>query len=157
MPTIKKILVPIKSSDVSLSGESLEALSYVNALARESSITVYLMTVIDANKSIYDAYKDQITLAQRKSKTFALANNRLEEAEQQAKNMGIKNIVRVTQLGKPHQRITKVAADIKIDLIIMGTHGHPRITRLFAGSVSDEVIMSAPCPVLVVRSPIRSK
>ncbi|MEW5801077.1 MAG: universal stress protein [bacterium] len=151
MLPIKKILVPISGSDVSLSDVSLEALNYTSSLVRESDITVYLMTVIENNQSIYDAYEDQTLLAQRKLKTFSLVNGMLVEAEKKAKDMGMQSIITVANLGTPHQQITRMAADVKIDLIVMGTHGHSGITRLLAGSVTEEVIKTAPCPVVIVR------
>jgi nucleotide-binding universal stress UspA family protein len=39
------------------------------------------------------------------------------------------------------------------DLIVIGSHGHGRLRRLFRGSVSDEVVRRARCPVLVVKAP----
>lgn len=151
MLPIKKILVPIDASDVSLSNISLKALSWASFFTKESSITVYLIAVIENTQSMYDAYKDSHVLAQRKLKTFARVHEIFAEAEKQARDMGIKRIVRVTQLGIPYQKIIEVAADEKIDLIFMGTHGHGHsgISRLLAGNVTEEVIRRAPCPVLV--------
>ncbi|MDX1503125.1 MAG: universal stress protein [Thermoanaerobaculia bacterium] len=38
-----------------------------------------------------------------------------------------------------------------IDLVVMGTHGRGRAARLLAGSVANQTIRSAPCPVLTLR------
>jgi len=37
-----------------------------------------------------------------------------------------------------------------IDLVVMGTHGRSGIGRLLMGSVAEEVVRTAPCPVLTV-------
>ena len=37
-----------------------------------------------------------------------------------------------------------------IDLIVMGTHGHQGVRRMLLGSVAEEVVRRAPCPVLTV-------
>lgn len=39
----------------------------------------------------------------------------------------------------------------EIDLIVMGTHGRRGLGRLFLGSVAEEVVRHAPCPVLTIR------
>ena len=37
------------------------------------------------------------------------------------------------------------------DIIVLGSSARPRVTRLLLGSVSEHVLQTAPCPVLVVR------
>ncbi len=39
-----------------------------------------------------------------------------------------------------------------IDLIVMGTHGRSGLRRMLLGSVAEEVVRWAPCPVLTVRA-----
>jgi nucleotide-binding universal stress UspA family protein len=51
--------------------------------------------------------------------------------------------------------IAGYAADDKIDLIIMGTHGRGAVAHLLLGSVAEKVVRMAPCPVLTVRQPER--
>jgi nucleotide-binding universal stress UspA family protein len=43
------------------------------------------------------------------------------------------------------------AEENDIDLIVMGTHGRRGMEHLFLGSVAEEVVRLAPCPVLTVR------
>jgi nucleotide-binding universal stress UspA family protein len=43
------------------------------------------------------------------------------------------------------------AKQLKADLIAMTTHGRSGLTRTIMGSVADEVVHTAPCPVLLVR------
>lgn len=49
------------------------------------------------------------------------------------------------------QEIVKYAAEIGAGLIGMMTEGRSGVSRLLAGSVAEEVLRSAPCPVLVRR------
>jgi nucleotide-binding universal stress UspA family protein len=51
----------------------------------------------------------------------------------------------------PAQAIVEQARANACDLIIMATHGRTGLGRLFLGSVAEEVIRKAPCPVLTVR------
>jgi universal stress protein A len=37
---------------------------------------------------------------------------------------------------------------------VMGTHGRSGLGRLVMGSVAEEVVRKAPCPVLTLKSPV---
>lgn len=50
------------------------------------------------------------------------------------------------------ERIVAYAEDVDIDLIVMGTHGRRGLHRMLVGSVTEEVVRTAPCPVLTVRT-----
>lgn len=52
--------------------------------------------------------------------------------------------------GPPAQAILSVAAEERVDLIVMGSRGHGRLAGLLLGSVSTSVSQRAPCPVLIV-------
>src|SRR5690606_4223332 len=53
--------------------------------------------------------------------------------------------------GHPAEAILAYARDHEIDLIVMGTHGRRGLRRWILGSVTEEVLHEAPCPVLAVR------
>jgi universal stress protein A len=55
------------------------------------------------------------------------------------------------RFGKPATQIVQLAVDFDADVVIVGTHGRKGITRLVLGSVAEQVVRHAPCPVLVVR------
>ena len=38
----------------------------------------------------------------------------------------------------------------QIDLAVIGTHGHGGLTKVFLGSVAEQIFHKAPCPVLTV-------
>jgi nucleotide-binding universal stress UspA family protein len=54
--------------------------------------------------------------------------------------------------GHPAEAIVAQASAQNASLIAMTTHGRSGLSRLFMGSVTDEVLRTAICPVLVVRS-----
>ena len=49
-------------------------------------------------------------------------------------------------------RIIQLAAERRVDVIVMGTHGRTGIKHLLLGSVAERVVRLAPCPVLTVRA-----
>ncbi len=53
--------------------------------------------------------------------------------------------------GVPHDVIVAVARTVGADLVVMGTHGRSGLNRLMLGSVAENVVRHAPCPVLTVR------
>lgn len=53
--------------------------------------------------------------------------------------------------GDPAAVIIDTVVDQKTDLICMTTHGHSGFTRWMLGSVTERVLRSAPCPVMVFR------
>lgn len=61
--------------------------------------------------------------------------------------------------GSPAEQIVRVATSRRVDLIVMGTHGHDRtsLAGLFLESVTDRVIAMAPCPVLTLRDRPRAR
>jgi nucleotide-binding universal stress UspA family protein len=48
-------------------------------------------------------------------------------------------------------RILEVAGEVGAGLIIMGTHGRTGLGRVLMGSVAEQVLRKAPCPVLTVK------
>jgi nucleotide-binding universal stress UspA family protein len=54
--------------------------------------------------------------------------------------------------GDPAVAILGAAADRMADVIVMATHGRTGFSRAFFGSVAEEVLREAPCPVLTVHS-----
>ena len=61
-------------------------------------------------------------------------------------------VTRDVELGMPARVIVHAAARLQSDLIVMGSHGRRGLRRALLGSVAENVLRSAPCPVLVVRS-----
>ncbi|HEX3013368.1 MAG TPA: universal stress protein [Methanobacterium sp.] len=53
--------------------------------------------------------------------------------------------------GDPAEKIVETAEEENVDVIIMGT-GKSKIDKHLLGSVSEKVVHSAPCTVLLIRS-----
>jgi len=54
------------------------------------------------------------------------------------------------EIGTPWKTICDVAESGHYDLIVLGTHRRTGLRRLLLGSVTDQVVRHAPCPVLTV-------
>jgi nucleotide-binding universal stress UspA family protein len=55
--------------------------------------------------------------------------------------------------GEPPEVLTDIARGKNADLIALGTYGRKGLKRLLMGSVTSQVILNAPCDVLVVKRP----
>ena len=53
--------------------------------------------------------------------------------------------------GDPAESIVEAATAEGADVIVVGSHGRAALGRALIGSVSDQVVRHAPCPVMVVR------
>jgi len=58
----------------------------------------------------------------------------------------------VFERGDPAEKLLD-AAEMGVDLLVLGSRGFGPVMRLLTGSVSSRVIREAPCPVLVVPRP----
>ncbi len=101
--------------------------------------------------SVIDLYPEQMevapTLVEKMSKEV---REHLDNAKQKVDKAGIPCETIVHMGGKPYEFIVREANERDIDLIVMGTHGRTGIKRVLLGSVAQNVIGHAPCPVLVV-------
>jgi nucleotide-binding universal stress UspA family protein len=53
--------------------------------------------------------------------------------------------------GLAHRRITRIASDMKADVIVLGAHGRGGPAGAASGRTTEHVVRAAPCPVLTVR------
>ena len=144
MISFKKILCPIDYSDC-----SAKALRYAAGMALKDSARLYLMHVID--KRVFD-YGGPIYEAPATPDSEAVI--KLEEKLRESIPKEVKGEIQVETLvtmGIPAEEILKAARDNGADVIVMGTHGRTGIAHAVMGSVAENVVRRAPCPVLTVR------
>jgi nucleotide-binding universal stress UspA family protein len=58
-----------------------------------------------------------------------------------------------SRIGIPANEIVRLADEESIELIVMGTHGWTGFKHLILGSTAENVVRTAECPVLTVKSP----
>lgn len=78
-----------------------------------------------------------------------------EENTAKVKELAASQDLEVSSLvvqGSPAEAITKSAADIGADLIVVGSHGRTGLSRLLMGSVTEGIIGHSDCSVLVAHA-----
>lgn len=150
------ILVPLDGSEL---GE--KALDTVKNLAGSSEVTVHLIEVVsrkpelEARRGTTGFFQTGTlelgidTARQLIERQLERAKEYLEMVSVELQSAGI-NVVTALAEGEADETIVDYAKKNDIDLIVMSTHGHGGIRRLFVGSVTDRVIRSGEKPVLVV-------
>lgn len=148
MHTIKKIVVAVDGSDVSLA-----AFDWALNLAALLSAEIIVVTVSDrrtiSEEGIYPAFlsdrkvKDLIEEYQEKDRGV------FKDIKTKCQRRGVK-VSTVVLHGLPSQEIVELAAEESADLIVMGAHGKKEEFYHEFSSTSERVLNKAPCPVLMI-------
>ncbi len=94
-----------------------------------------------------------VTSEQRSLAEDVLRNARTELQKQGIPSGQIETLIR---LGVPADQIVKVARELHVDFIVVGSRGNStvqKIRRFIAGSTSRRILQIASCPVMIVNSP----
>lgn len=118
-------------------------------IAKRNNAKLTLIHVIDTRSfATIDAYNG--TMAER-AETYA--KELLDEYKKEAEAEQLTNFDTLIDYGSPKTVIPKqIAQKINADLIICGATGLNAVERLLIGSVSEHIMRSAECDVLIVRT-----
>ena len=144
---IKQILVPIDFSQA-----SLQALAYAVEFGRPFKPEVVVLHVVEP---IYaaaptDSYSPVGNIAILLDELQRTGRQQLERIATDLHKHRVKTQT-LLQIGTPYEVIVATAKKLRVDLIIMATHGRTGLSHVFMGSVAERVVRSAACPVLTVR------
>lgn len=142
---LAKILVP-----VDFSGESKKAIQYAIAFARQFGASIVLLHVVEPVVYPSDVGYGPVVVQVPNSNAIKRAKTRLSALGK--KQAGEEILIDTAVLsGSPHVEIIEAAKTLKIDLIVIGTHGYTGLDHALMGSTAEKVVRHAPCPVFVVR------
>jgi nucleotide-binding universal stress UspA family protein len=143
---IRRILVPTDFSDC-----ALPAVRYGAELAEKFGAELVLLHVVpDAVLALPDAVMPTpvpaadlgvLTDSGKQGLANLIAAEKLEARKPRAE----------VRIGSPAAEVVAAAKDLHADLVCIGTHGRGGLSRVILGSVAEEVVRHAPCPVLTVR------
>ena len=141
---LKKILVPIDFSDC-----SKKALQYAIPLARQHEAALTLLYVAPPPNFVGGEYTG-IEYARLEDDQAASGGKQLDAlvANEVHGEVPAETLVRP---GMPVVEILEAARALPADLIVISTHGRTGLKHVLLGSVAEDVVRRAPCPVLVVR------
>lgn len=142
MLSIERIVVPID-----FSAPSLEALDTAVEFSRPYEAEIIVMFAIEpAGSPILEAGSEDVL-----GQEATTAEEKLEEVCQSLGKQGIACRTRI-EIGPAAEAIIRAAATLKADLIVMSTHGRTGLAHVLIGSVAENVVRHARCPILLIRS-----
>ena len=146
MTPIKNILVPYDFSSY-----AQHALSYGVDMARATGAALHVLHI----ELLYGTALNES--AQGSERAEALRKKM--EADTVLGDETVQDIVVYYAVGQDvaaAPSVLEYADEHKVDLIIAGTHGRRGLRRAFLGSVAEEIVRLATCPVLTMHGPTSS-
>ncbi|MGN7387889.1 universal stress protein [Sporosarcina sp. SAFN-015] len=139
----KQIIVAIDGSK-----ESEKAFKKAVAIAHRNGAALNLVNIVDTRSySSVEAYDRSIA-----ERTYKSAEEMLHNYKAEAVQAGVQAVNVIVDYGSPKKMIaTDLPNKLNADLIICGATGLNAVERFVMGSVSENIVRSAKCDVLVIR------
>ncbi len=120
-------------------------------------LLLVLPPVVEKYSDGIDALRLNQFSAERTERKQAAERFLSRNASNLGSKVGAKRVTVEFSEGDPGESILSVANSWPAGLLVMGARPHGQMSRLFLGSVSQEVVLQAPCPVEVVKTSITSQ
>jgi nucleotide-binding universal stress UspA family protein len=125
-----------------------QAMEHAVYLSRKYGAELHILNASSIHVEIAD-YSGYVEKINAELKEAAINNINSAIKAHKADDLKIKQVLCSPKPAGP--MIIQYAGTQGIDLIVMGTHGRRGLGHLFLGSIAEEVVRLAPCPVFTVR------
>ena len=141
--TVKNLLF---ATDFSATSES--ALPYATAICRRFGSVLHTVHVVsDASLLMMTGGVDYVSMSTIYEDAHTEAKEKLDQISEHCEGIPHRNYVRHGQVWK---NLAEIIEENGIELIVVGTHGRTGLGKLLLGSVAEDILRHAPCPVLTV-------
>ena len=124
------------------------AFPYAAAICRRFGGTFHTIHVLsDASLLMMTGGVDYVSLGTLYDDAESQARAKLEQVCARLPGIPHRTYVRH---GPVWKNLADIVAENEIDLIVVGTHGRTGLGKLLLGSVAEDILRHAPCPVLTV-------
>jgi nucleotide-binding universal stress UspA family protein len=141
---VKKILVPVDFSD-----NSKKIFEAAVNVARKFGAELVCVFIVQSFEDYSGFFVPHMPIAQFQEEMQGSAEKKMAEFMEDNLPTGVSGSSRVI-VGDVGEEIVALAARENIGMIVMGTHGYKGLERVLFGSVAEQVVKTAPCPVLTV-------
>jgi len=147
MPGYQCILAPTDFSD-----SATKAVHAAAGLAHQYKAELHMLHIVATQ--VYYAEMPEIMLPPMQGLCEQLRASGKERLEKLASEIG-ENVHRCIHVeesaARPADAIAETAANIKADLIVIGSHGHTGLMHTLLGSTAERVVREADCDVLIIK------
>jgi nucleotide-binding universal stress UspA family protein len=141
--SVRNVLFP---TDFSAPSEA--ALPYATAICRRFRGTLHLAHVLsEAGLLMMTGGVDYVSMGTIYEDAHDEAKEKLDQIAARFETLPHRNYVRH---GTVWTNLAGIIAENQIDLVVVGTHGRTGLGKLLLGSVAEDILRHAPCPVLTV-------
>jgi len=127
---------------------SQAAFPYAVAICRRFGSTLHLVHVLsDAGLLMMTGGVDYVSMGTILDGAQQDATEKLEHMTPSFEGIPHRSYVRH---GLIWQNLAEIIAENDVDLVVVGTHGRTGLGKLLLGSVAEDILRHAPCPVLTV-------
>ena len=146
MLDIDTILFPTDFSSV-----AEDAFAHAAHLALQTGATIYVFNVVTSGEEETSNPMDFLPIKPvGEDEVDGAMPQRMEVRTVTQERGTIPVVYAQTESASPETAIVNHATEHDVDLVVMGTHGRKGVDRLLSGSVAEEVVRQAPCPVFTV-------
>jgi nucleotide-binding universal stress UspA family protein len=118
-------------------------------LANALSAKIWLLHVADPEPAFVGFDASPSYDRDKRSKTFHIEHSEIQSIANKLRLQGLDAVALLVQ-GPTAATIMQEAKNLDSDMIIIGSHGRGALHRLLVGSVSEEVLRKAECPILII-------
>lgn len=147
----KKILVPTDGSEA-----SQQAVAAALEIARLAAAEIVVLSVAEPYPLVSAEAAMAIDMGVEKEQRQQVAQAIVDRVAEAARSAGVPCQTVVAYSTLPHEAIMDTATQNGCDLIFMGSHGKRGLSRLLAGSVTQNVLAHANIAVMVLRPKIEA-
>lgn len=134
------------ATDFSASSEA--ALPYAAAICRHFGSTLHLAHVLsDASLLLMTGGVDYVSMGTIYEDAHTEVKEKLDQISARLEGIPLRSYVRH---GAVWRSLNNIIEENEVDMIVLGTHGRTGLGKLLLGSVAEDILRHASCPVLTV-------
>ena len=134
---------------VDLSGSTEIIVDQVEKITNDDPARVWIVHNAEPVPANVEFKIDPMAAREELAKKFHAEHRQIQDIAERLRNKGLDATALLVH-GPTVDMILKEAADLDVDMVVVGTHGHGAMHALLMGSVAKEILRKSPYPVLVI-------